>query len=91
MGTRENLAYVIYTSGSTGVPKGVGITRRSAVELLCWAGERFGSQRLARVLATTSLCFDLSIFEVFVPLSWGGTVVLVEDALRWVEEVERER
>jgi len=33
------------------------------------------------VLASTSICFDLSVFEMFVPLSWGGTVILAENAL----------
>ncbi|HEU5376780.1 MAG TPA: condensation domain-containing protein, partial [Ktedonobacteraceae bacterium] len=79
--TRENLAYVIYTSGSTGWPKGVGLVHRGAIELMGWAGQRFGPQRLARVLAGTSICFDLSVFEVFATLGWGGTVVLVENIL----------
>ncbi|MES1241997.1 MAG: amino acid adenylation domain-containing protein [Acidobacteriota bacterium] len=76
-----NLAYVIYTSGSTGRPKGVMIEHRSAVTLVRWAQEVFSSEDLARVLASTSICFDLSVFELFVPLSTGGAVVLVENAL----------
>ncbi|MHC5729977.1 MAG: AMP-binding protein, partial [Nostoc sp.] len=57
----ENLAYVIYTSGSTGKPKGVAIEHRSSVALLCWAKEVFTSEQLAGVLASTSICFDLSV------------------------------
>src|SRR5262249_25041607 len=79
--TAQNLAYVIYTSGSTGKPKGVGIEHRSAVTLLRWAKESYGSEALAGVLASTSLCFDLSIFELFVPLSWGGKGIVAENAL----------
>ena len=77
----ENLAYVIYTSGSTGGPKGVAIEHRSAIALLNWAGDAFSEDQLAGVLASTSVCFDLSIFELFVPLSAGGTVILAQDVL----------
>ncbi len=78
----EHLAYVIYTSGSTGRPKGVAIEHRSAVAMLHWAKSIFAPEDLAGVLASTSICFDLSIFELFVPLSWGGTVILARDALQ---------
>jgi amino acid adenylation domain-containing protein len=77
----SNLAYVIYTSGSTGQPKGVAIEHRSTMVFLNWAKEIFTLQELSRVLASTSICFDLSVFELFVPLSWGGSLVLVENAL----------
>jgi amino acid adenylation domain-containing protein len=77
----DNLAYVIYTSGSTGTPKGVAIEHSSAVTLLHWAKEVFTPAELAGVLAATSICFDLSVFELFVPLSWGGTVILAENIL----------
>ncbi len=76
-----NLAYVIYTSGSTGQPKGVAIEHRSAVTLLGWAGEVFTAADLSGVLAATSICFDLSVFELFVPLSYGGKVVMADDVL----------
>jgi len=79
--TANHLAYVIYTSGSTGTPKGVAIEHRSAMALLNWAREVFSSKDLARTLCSTSICFDLSVFEIFVPLSWGGTIILVESAL----------
>ncbi|MBW8874484.1 MAG: amino acid adenylation domain-containing protein [Acidobacteria bacterium] len=77
-----NLAYLIYTSGSTGRPKGVAIEHRSAALLVRWAGEVFTSEELAGVLASTSICFDLSVFEIFVPLAHGGTVILAQDALQ---------
>jgi amino acid adenylation domain-containing protein len=77
----SNLAYIIYTSGSTGRPKGVAIEHRSAVALAYWAAEVFDEEELGGVLASTSICFDLSVYELFVPLSWGGTVVLAENAL----------
>jgi amino acid adenylation domain-containing protein len=77
----DSLAYVIYTSGSTGRPKGVAIPHRGAVALLRWAGELFTPAELAGVLASTSITFDLSVFELFLPLSRGGTVVLADNAL----------
>jgi amino acid adenylation domain-containing protein len=78
----NNLAYIIYTSGSTGKPKGVAIEHHSTVTLIHWAKETFSSESLAGVLASTSVCFDLSVFEIFVPLSWGGTVILADNALQ---------
>jgi len=77
----EDLAYVIYTSGSTGKPKGVALEHRNAVAFVYWAHDVFSREELAGVLASTSICFDLSVFEMFVPLSWGGTVILAENAL----------
>jgi amino acid adenylation domain-containing protein len=74
-------AYVIYTSGSTGKPKGVVIEQGAASWFVQWARERYGSGetnpgKLSRVVAGTSICFDLSIFELFGPLVSGGLVVL---------------
>ena len=72
---------MIYTSGSTGVPKGVAITHGNAVAFLQWAQDAFTAEEWAGVLAATSMCFDLSVFELFGPLGAGGTVVLAEHAL----------
>ncbi len=79
--TSKNLAYVIYTSGSTGQPKGVAIEHHSPVAFVHWAKGVFSAEELAGVLASTSICFDLSIFEIFVPLSSGGKVILAKNAL----------
>jgi amino acid adenylation domain-containing protein len=79
--TADNIAYVIYTSGSTGRPKGVAIEHRSVVAFLQWATGRFTESELSGTLASTSICFDLSIFELFAPLVCGGSVVLAENAL----------
>jgi amino acid adenylation domain-containing protein/non-ribosomal peptide synthase protein (TIGR01720 family) len=76
-----NVAYVLYTSGSTGRPKGVAIEHRSAANFIRWAITAFTPAQLAGVLFATSVCFDLSIFELFAPLSCGGTVILAEHAL----------
>jgi amino acid adenylation domain-containing protein len=79
--TPGNLAYVIYTSGSTGRPKGVAIEHRSAVALAHWARSRFSDEEFSGVLVSTSVCFDVSVFEIFAPLSWGGRLILADDAL----------
>ena len=77
----NNLAYVIYTSGSTGRPKGVAIEHRNTAAMLNWASSVFTSDEIAGVLASTSICFDLSVFELFVPLSFGGKIVLLQNVL----------
>ncbi|GHJ12839.1 amino acid adenylation domain-containing protein [Micromonospora sp. AKA38] len=79
--TPADLAYVIYTSGSTGRPKGVAIEHRSASVLLHWVRQTFDDTELGGMLAATSVCFDLSVFEIFGPLAWGGRVLLVDDVL----------
>ena len=77
----DNLAYVIYTSGSTGRPQGVALEHRNAVEFFYWMRAHFTDEQLACVLASASICFDLSVFEIFGTLSWGGTIALAENAL----------
>jgi amino acid adenylation domain-containing protein len=77
----RNLAYLIYTSGSTGIPKGVAIEHESAVVLVAWAWGVYSGEELSGMLASTSICFDLSVYEIFLPLSRGGAVIVVENAL----------
>ncbi|WP_215396278.1 non-ribosomal peptide synthetase [Rheinheimera oceanensis] len=81
----NKLAYVIYTSGSTGKPKGVMIEHRNAVAMLSWAIDYFSANEMQCVLACTSLNFDLSVFELFAPLSCGGSCLIVENILMLVE------
>ncbi|SOD01822.1 amino acid adenylation domain-containing protein [bacterium JGI 053] len=76
-----SLAYVITTSGSTGGPKGVEITHASAASMLHWVRDTLDEEERACVLASTSILFDASVPEIFGTLSWGGTLVLVENAL----------
>ena len=86
----DALAYAIYTSGSTGRPKGVGIAHRNAVALLDWAADVVDEDDLRGVLASTSVCFDLSVYEIFLPLARGGTVLLVHNVLDLAELSSRE-
>ncbi|MFE9657498.1 amino acid adenylation domain-containing protein [Micromonospora sp. NPDC006431] len=78
-------AYVIYTSGSTGRPKGVVVSHDNAVDLACWAVAEIGPAALSRVLASTSLNFDVSVFEMFGPLACGGEIEVVDDLLALAE------
>lgn len=82
------LAYVIYTSGSTGKPKGV-MLGHGATHLVAWARQAYSASERACVAATTSLSFDPSVFEIFVPLATGGAVLLKEDALEPFAKDER--
>ena len=84
----RSLAYLIYTSGSTGRPKGVAISHGAAGALLDWAAGVFTADELAGVLAGTSVCFDLSVFEIFLPLATGGRIVLAADALGVAEHTD---
>ncbi len=81
-------AYVIYTSGSTGRPKGVVIEHRSMVGLLCWAADEFTTDELSKVLASTSLSFDVSVFEIFGPLACGGSIEVVRDLLALADRAD---
>lgn len=86
----DALSHIIYTSGSTGIPKGVEIEQANTVSMLRWALSRFSADVLARVLATTSICFDLSVFEIFTPLSVGGAVVIGDNFLALVDHPARD-
>jgi len=61
------------------------------VVLAAWAREIFEPADLNGVLASTSICFDLSIFEIFVPLSCGGSVIIADDALQLPSLWNREK
>ncbi|MEV4751877.1 amino acid adenylation domain-containing protein [Streptosporangium sp. NPDC049248] len=86
----EDLAYVIYTSGSTGRPKGVEIPHRALTNLLLAMRDRLGSRRGDGWLALTSLSFDISALELYLPLVTGGRVVIASgDAARDGRELVR--
>ena len=80
-GQSSNLAYVIYTSGSTGKPKGVAIAHRNVLALIHWSQQLYSQDDLQGVLASTSVCFDLSVWEIFVTLASGGSIIMARNAL----------
>ncbi|TBU87902.1 non-ribosomal peptide synthetase [Pseudomonas dryadis] len=86
-----NLAYVIYTSGSTGKPKGVAISHGNLAALVQWSLDTYSRDTLNGVLASTSICFDLSVWEIFVTLAGGGFMVLADNALALAELPAREQ
>ena len=75
-----DIAYVIYTSGSTGKPKGVRVQHSAAVNLLCSMAKVPGFTAEDRIMATTTLSFDISVMEIFLPLIVGGSVAVVDRA-----------
>ncbi|HLX08766.1 MAG TPA: amino acid adenylation domain-containing protein, partial [Thermoanaerobaculia bacterium] len=89
-GSPQDIAYVIYTSGSTGHPKGVVVDHRGALNTIADVNRRFAVGPQDRVLALSSLSFDLSVWDVFGVLAAGGAVVCPEpwagrDPARWAE------
>ena len=75
---KQQVAYVIYTSGSTGRPKGVMVPHRAAVNFVLSMKEWPGFSASDRILATTTLSFDISVAEMFLPLVAGGSVAVVD-------------
>ncbi|MFJ8309907.1 MULTISPECIES: amino acid adenylation domain-containing protein [unclassified Streptomyces] len=76
----DDLAYVIYTSGSTGRPKGVQIEHRSLTNLLLSFRDLLDAGPTDTWLALTSVSFDISALELFLPLITGGTVVVAGES-----------
>ncbi len=88
--TPSDAAYVIYTSGSTGEPKGVVIEHRAIVNRLLWMREHYGIRSDDRVLQKTPATFDVSVWEFFLPLLCGATLVVAgPDAHRDPTELAR--
>ncbi|MBV8663848.1 MAG: amino acid adenylation domain-containing protein, partial [Hyphomicrobiales bacterium] len=92
--TATDLAYVIFTSGSTGTPKGVMIDHRGAWNTIRDLNARFSVSRDDKVLALSSLGFDLSVYDIFGTLAAGGAIVMpdpkrAKDASHWRELVQQ--
>jgi non-ribosomal peptide synthetase component F len=75
--TPDNLAYVIYTSGSTGRPKGVQISHRALANFQCAMRRRPGVTAQDKVVAVTTLSFDIAGFEIYPTLCAGACILVV--------------
>lgn len=74
-------AYTIYTSGSTGTPKGVMISHAALSNFLCAMEKEPGLYKEDRLLAVTSLSFDIAALELYLPLITGARVLLASSAM----------
>lgn len=75
----SDIAYVIYTSGSTGKPKGVVITHDAAANTIQDINTRFNVGTEDNIIGLSSMCFDLSVYDIFGSLAAGATLVMVPD------------
>ncbi|WP_280266174.1 amino acid adenylation domain-containing protein [Nocardia wallacei] len=87
-GDPDAQAYVLFTSGSTGEPKGVEVGHRAAANTVDALATHFALGADDRMIGLSSLEFDLSVFDIFCPLSLGGALVCVDeqterDAAAW--------
>jgi len=90
----ENLAYVIYTSGSTGKPKGAAIRHEALHSCMAWMQRTYGLTREDTVLHKAPFGFDVSVWEIFWPLTAGARLVVANpgdqrDPARIVELIQR--
>lgn len=76
----DDLAYVIFTSGTTGRPKGVEVSHRAALNTIAQVGDILECSAAEIGLAATTLSFDVSVLDLFVPLTRGGHVVVATRA-----------
>ncbi len=90
----DQAAYVLYTSGSTGRPNGVVVSHQSLSNLLGSMRRRPGFARTDRMIAVTTLAFDIAGLELFLPLTSGGSLMIagqdtVTDAARLAAHIDR--
>ncbi|KAL7907064.1 hypothetical protein GGI35DRAFT_102985 [Trichoderma velutinum] len=74
----QDLAYIMYTSGSTGKPKGVKISHEAVCNTLLSTKREPGCHDSDRVLAISTICFDMAILELFLPLISGATTFIAQ-------------
>ncbi|MET9300540.1 amino acid adenylation domain-containing protein [Micromonospora aurantiaca] len=91
----RNACYVMYTSGSTGRPKGVVVEHRGVVNRLRWGQHEYGMTSDERVLQKTPYAFDVSVHELFWPLTVGARLILARPGghrdTRYLVEIIRSR
>jgi non-ribosomal peptide synthetase component F len=78
----SRLAYILYTSGSTGKPKGVMVKHVGVANTINWFADELKVTTESRVLGLTTFCFDISVLEIFIPLTRGAVLVLASTALQ---------
>ena len=78
--TPEDEAYIIYTSGSTGAPKGVIMAHGATANTIIDVNERLQLNENDALIGISSICFDLSVYDIFGSLSRGAKLALVSDA-----------
>lgn len=76
----DSLAYIIYTSGSTGKPKGVMINHMAACNTISDLNNKIKLNKTDRLIGISSVCFDLSVYDIFGAFSTGAALVMVRDA-----------
>jgi len=94
--TPQDTAYVIYTSGSTGLPKGVVIRHRNVINFLSSMRKTPGFNSDDRLLAVTTLSFDIAVLEIWLPLICGATSIIAprdvaQDGQRLCDLLESEQ
>jgi len=95
LSSKERLAYVIFTSGSTGKPKGVQVTQRNLTNYLWFVVESQGFTEKDKFMALTTICFDISLCELFANLIRGGQVeilptIMQKDPYMLLEKIEKD-
>ncbi len=90
LSTADSLAYVIYTSGSTGKPKGIMIKHRSVVNFVLDLTKKLPLTSGQTLLALTTICFDISVLEIFLTLASGLQVVIASSAAQHDPEILQE-